>query len=169
MGNEPSSSHNRPQEVSLTKVEQGLKLLKEKGILNKYVGSNHYTTGSGTQTWGGETFHYSSGIVINTKLSFKPPNSNKWRIVAYHGTEWCNLNSILKQGLLPGNPHECQTFKANVYGKGVYWSPYQSYAKTYDRGSPQSIQSGKVRLVLGLRIKDSASITKTRVKENLGD
>ena len=142
-------------------MEQGIKLLKEQGILNKYIGSNHYTTGSGALTWGSEKFHYTNGIVINTKLSFKQPNSDKWRIVAYHGTEWCNLNSILKDGLLPGNPTDCQTFSGSKYGKGVYVSPYQSYAKLYNRGTPKRISSGRVRLVLGLRIKDSHSITKT--------
>ena len=99
-------------------------------------------------TWGGETFHYTKGIVINTKLSFKQPNSDKWRIVAYHGTEWCNLNSILKDGLIPGNPTDCETFSGNKYGNGVYVSPYQSYAKLYNRGSPEGIGISSTRAVV---------------------
>jgi len=37
----------------------------------------------------------------------KPQHGNDWKIVAYHGTEWQNLESILKLGLLPGTPSGC--------------------------------------------------------------
>ena len=56
----------------------------------------------------------------------------------------------------------CATFTGAVYGKGVYCSPRQSYAKSYSRGELRSVgKHGKVRLVFGLRIRSTAAITKT--------
>merc|ERR1711964_691481 len=95
--------------------------------------------------------------VINTTSA-----RSDWSIVAYHGTAWCNVNGILDLGLLPGDPTECQTFNGARYGKGVYCSPRQSYAKLYYRGDPRSVGAhGQVRLVFGLRIRCASAITRT--------
>ena len=77
-------------------------------------------------------------------------------------TEWCNLDSILATGLLPSNPTECKTFNGDVYGRGVYVSPHQQYAKLYSRGTPRQVGAhGKVRLVFGLRLRNQAAISRT--------
>ena len=64
-----------------SKVEAGLALLRALGVLPEHIADSHYTTGSGETQAGGETFHYSSGIVINTRS-----RRSDWAIVAYHGT-----------------------------------------------------------------------------------
>mmetsp|Transcript_112712 Transcript_112712/g.313591 ORF Transcript_112712/g.313591 Transcript_112712/m.313591 type:complete len:173 (+) Transcript_112712:149-667(+) len=127
-----------------------------------YLNGETYSTGTGEATVGGETFYYCHGFVLNTTMSVPWPIAGReFQIVAYHGTLYCNLESILKNGLLVGNPRDCQTFNGDVYGTGIYCSPRQDYAKSYARGDPQPLGSGSARLVLGLRLRNSAAITKT--------
>eukprot|EP01043_Picozoa_sp_COSAG02_P046649 COSAG02_NODE_4385_length_5421_cov_4.928035_4_plen_121_part_00 len=47
--------------------------------------------------------------------------------VAYHGTDHCNLPSILSTGLRPGSR---QVYRREV-GTGVYVSPYMRHAAAY--------------------------------------
>ena len=86
-------------------IPQALELLKTV-VDKKYLSTGHYQTGHGTAEWGNQVFYYEDGIVINV-ASMKPQHGNDWKIVAYHGTEWQNLESILKLGLLPGTPSDC--------------------------------------------------------------
>jgi len=148
---------------SCTPIDAGLRLIVGANQ-RKWLRDGHYTTGSGVARGGGEPFHYERGIVLNTTHSHgKDTTGSEWSIVAYHGTDWCNLDSILENGLKVGNPTECLTFKGAVHGAGVYCSPEQSYAKLYSRGTPRKLDGGHgaVRLVLGLRIRNRLAITKT--------
>lgn len=127
-----------------------------------YLNGETYTTGNGESRVGGKTFLYSRGFVLSTTMSVpRPVSGREFQIVAFHGTCFENLSSILQNGLQVGNPHDCATFSGAVYGSGVYVSPRQAYAKLYARGDPQFFGNGRIRLVLGLRIRNAESITET--------
>lgn len=95
------------------------------------------------------------------------------RVITMTSSSCSGVRPYLMRVPAVGNPTECETFNGDVYGRGVYVSPHQQYAKLYSRRSPRQVGAhGKVRLVFGLRLHNPSAISRTsdsRIFKNPAD
>jgi poly[ADP-ribose] polymerase 16 len=82
------------------------------------------------------------------------------RIIAYHGTDFANVHSILHQGLLAASGTRLQTTGA-VFGQGIYLSTDFSTAFQYTKGREgwqHSTLGGQLRCVLVCEVAEEATV-----------